>query len=293
MIILSRSRSGSITYQIKNELLSKCRFGESRDEAKKNGTACKYIYSYGSLNTYMKQLNYMVKWARTNDIKLKNLEDIKIHGDEWLQFCVDSKFSAWTIAVRRSALAKLLNVPYSYFKTQIPPRKRCDIKRSRNNRNDSHFSESKNREQIIFCKCTGLRLSELKMIRGNDLFLENGTPYLNVTKGTKGGRSRTIKIYGSPEELKLCVELAKQAGDEKIFKHVKESANTHGYRAQFARRVYETEAAKIDQMKLTRKDLYYCRGDKKGTVYIRQALLITSQMLGHNRINVVPINYLY
>lgn len=38
---------------------------------------------------------------------------------------------------------------------------------------------------------------------------------------------------------------------------------------------------------------YFCRGDKKGMVYDRKALLEASKALGHNRFGIVPTNYLY
>ena len=44
---------------------------------------------------------------------------------------------------------------------------------------------------------------------------------------------------------------------------------------------------------LSDKEKYYCRKDKTGCVYDRQAMLITSKNLGHNRINVIASNYLY
>lgn len=54
------SKNGSIRYQIEKKLKSMCRFGESRYEVKKYHTAFKYIYSFNTMRTYIKQLNYMV-----------------------------------------------------------------------------------------------------------------------------------------------------------------------------------------------------------------------------------------
>lgn len=287
------SRNGSIRYQIEKTLKLLCRFGESRHEAKKAHTACRYIYSFNTMKTYIRQLNYMVDWAKENGIKLKNIDDIKEHGDEWLQWSVNKKFSSWTVSVRRSALCKLCEVPYSYFKTKIPPKKRQDVKRSRDmSKSLKYFSESKNIEQITFCRCTGLRLSELKLIRGSDLYFDEfGHPWLSVTRGTKGGRKRHTKLYGSPEEIEICISLCKKAKGEKVFPNVKERANTHGYRAQYCQRVYEAE--KRDLSTLSHSEKVFCRKDKKGIVYDKQALLICSSMLGHNRYDVCALSYLY
>lgn len=287
------SRKGSITYQIKNELLTKCRFGESRDEAKKNGTAYKYIYSYGTLNTYMKQLNYMVKWARNNKIKLKSIDDIAAHGDEWLQYCLDQGMSAWTLTTRRAAICKLCNLPYSHFKTKIPIRTRSSVKRSRNKSLAlKHFSEEKNSDQVTFCKCTGLRASELSAITGDRLYFNNKKPFLHVTEKTKGGRPREVELYGSPQEINKCIQLCKEAGKNKVFEKVKENANTHGYRSDYAKRVYFSNARSIDEIN-DRNEIMFCRKDKKGIVYDKNALKICSENLGHSRIDIVSTSYLY
>ena len=50
------------------------------------------------------------------------------------------------------------------------------------------------------------------------------------------------------------------------------------------------------KMKEDYKDVqtpYYCRIDRKGTVYDRKALLEASFALGHNRFDIIPSNYLY
>lgn len=286
------SRKGSITYQISKEFQSKCKFGESRHQYKINGTANKYIFSFNTLKTYQKQIGYMVKWAKQNDIKLKNLDDIKEHADKWLQYCIDENMSAWTLSTRRSALCKLLDVPYSYFKVKIPSRKRADIKRGRNDNTVRHFSECNNFEQVTFCKCTGLRLSELKRIKGNCLFYKYKLPYLSVTEGTKGGKKRDVMLCGSDDEIALCVRLCEDAGHEKLFKNIKENANTHGYRAEYAKRIYEKFARPIPEIK-DRREKMFCRNDKAGIIYDKRALLIASRNLGHNRIEIIARNYLF
>lgn len=286
-------KNGSIRYQIEKRLKSQCRFGESRYEAKQAHVAYKYIYSFNTLKTYIKQLNYMVDWAKANGIKINSIDDMMFHGDEWLQWSLEQGNSAWTVATKRAALCKLGQVPYSFFETKIPPKRRQDIKRSRDmSKSLKHFSESKNYEQVTFCRCTGLRLNELKNIRGSDLYFDEfGSPWLSVTKGTKGGRKRNTKLYGSTEELELCISLCLKAKDGKVFNHVKENANTHGYRAQYCQRVYDAE--KRDLSTLSHSEKVFCRKDKKGVVYDKQALLICSIMLGHNRYEVCSLSYLY
>ena len=40
------------------------------------------------------------------------------------------------------------------------------------------------------------------------------------------------------------------------------------------------------------KEKYYCRGDRKGEVFDRAAMRITSNALGHGRIGVIAGHYL-
>lgn len=194
------SKNGSIRYQIEKELKSMCRFGESRYEAKKYHTAYKYIYSFNTMKTYIKQLNYMVNWAKDNGIKLKSIDDIREHGDEWLQWSVEQGQSPWTVSTKRSALCKLCQVPYSYFKTKIPPKRRQDIKRSRNmEKSLKHFSEQRNIEQVTFCRCTGLRLNELRNIKGSDLYFDEfGCPWFIGYQRNKRWQKTAHKALRKP-----------------------------------------------------------------------------------------------
>lgn len=286
------SRNGSITYQIKQELLSKCKFGESRDLAKKNGIAKYYIYSYGTLNTYMKQLNYMVKWARENNIKLKSIDDIKINGDRWLQYCIDSGMSPWTLTTRRAALSKLCGVPYSYFKTEIPKRTRASVTRSRDmSKSLSRFSEEQNKELVTLCKCSGLRRRELEALRGDQLVYINGKPHLHIYKGCKGGRARTIELCGTNDEIELCVIILNKAGNKHAFDTIPKNVNIHGYRSMYAKRLYSKYARPIST--IPKNEILYCRKDKKGIRYDKKALQQVSMNLGHTRIEISNLSYLY
>ncbi len=286
------SRKGSIVFQIKNELMDMCRFGESRDEAKKNGTAYKYIYSYGTLNTYLKQLGYMVKWSKTNNIKLKSINDIKEHGSKWLESCKAQGMSAWTLTTRRAALSKLCQVPYSYWGVDIPKRTRDSVVRSRDkSKSLKHFSERLNNKQVVFAKCSGLRASEMKALTADALYFDKGgNPWLKITKGTKGGKPREVKLYGTTEELKLCVNIM-QNSKGKVFPEYKE-CNNHGYRSDYCQRVYDANARNVKNIN-SRDEKVYCRKDKKGIVYDKKALQTCAEMLGHGRYQVCNLSYLY
>jgi len=46
-------------------------------------------------------------------------------------------------------------------------------------------------------------------------------------------------------------------------------------------------------LQVTREEKYYCKSDLKGVVYDKRAMMKVSQLLGHNRINVIASNYLW
>ena len=43
---------------------------------------------------------------------------------------------------------------------------------------------------------------------------------------------------------------------------------------------------------LKHDEIYYCRGDRKGTWLDKNAMLAASKALGHNRISIIASNYL-
>ena len=142
---------------------------------------------------------------------------------------------------------------------------------------------------MTFGKCSGLRRRELGRIRGSAL-IRNGDKYsLRVTDGTKGRRSRVSPVMGTPEEIELVVRLCREAGDGRIFSKVPHAMDEHSYRKEYCNRVYQAEKRPLET--LSEKQKYYCRGDMKGVVYDRRALLRASEALGHSRISVVPSNY--
>lgn len=68
-------------------------------------------------------------------------------------------------------------------------------------------------------------------------------------------------------------------------------ADIHSYRADYCMVIYQQHARPIDV--IPRKERYYCRGDLKGVIYDKRAMLVASRALGHNRIGVIAGHYLY
>lgn len=295
------SVNGSLVHQVEVRLTDICRFNESRHEAKRNNESYKYIYSFNTLKTYLEMNNLFVKWCKNNcDCShVKTIEDLKIYGDEYLEYCKAQNQSHWTLATKKSALNKMYGYRSNeYFKFQVPKKLRKDIKRSRDiEKSLKRFdiNNERNYKQVVFTKCSGLRIHELEKLRFKDCYFDNkGNAWIHVKQG-KGGRKRDVKLYGPPNELQLCIDMIKAGKsrnkNERIFPNPNRAISTHTYRAEYCSRVYNAE--KRDLSQLTRSEKVYCRKDRKGEICDRKALLTASKMLGHNRSTVINSSYIY
>ena len=196
--------------------------------------------------------------------------------------------SVYTQKMEASALVKLYGCTLEELNIHTAARQRKDITRSRNTvKRDRHFSESNHAELVAFCRATGLRRAELKALRGTALYQDRSGYYLHISSGSKGGRERYAPIIGDKD---LVIRLCQQAGDGKVFEKIPSGADIHSYRRDYATAIYQQHARPLEQ--LTAKEKYYCRGDRKGEVFDRAAMRITSNALGHGRIGVIAGHYL-
>lgn len=245
------------------------------------------IYSDCTLQTYKRHCCYFVKWCREK-YHCKTLEECREHVPEWM--ATRSGLSAWTQKLEGCAIAKMYGCKSEDLNIKTPSRKRSDIKRSRNpTEYDRHFSEKNHSDIVTFGKSTGLRRRELSRIRGSALIEKGGRYYLEVKEGTKGKRPRVSPIMGTPEEIELVVRLCRKAGNNRVFDKVPHAMDEHSYRKEYCNRVYQAEKRPLET--LSDKQKYFCRGDMKGVVYDRRALIRASEALGHSRISVIPSNY--
>lgn len=312
-------------------------FGTSKKESVANGTAKDKIFSYKTYEAYWKHTKYFIKYIQANHPECTTLRAAKQYMNEWLQMRTDEGKSAWTIHLEAKALGKLFGIDPTdeqYF--QPPKRERQKITRSRVDRvRDKHFSKSNNDELIKFCKGTGLRRSELLDMRGKDLIsraeiedeisrLEkqqnethdpNRERWLDMLRDTrmfkseyfthvrcgKGGRVRMSPIIGANAE-QIIERMRNTEPEEKVWQHVSENADIHGYRAEYATEIYKAHARAIEDIPYDRVnkgtgrkfqgDVYVCRKDEAGRKLDKAAMLICSKALGHNRISVVADNYI-
>jgi len=312
-------------------------FGESKKEAVANGTEKEKIFSFNTYKSYWKHTKYFIKYIKENHPECTTLKSAKKYVNEWLQTRVDQGLSAWTVQLEAKAMGKLYGISpddENYFKP--PKRNREDIKRSRGDRvRDKHFSKTNNDELIKFCKGTGLRRAELGELRGKDLVtreqieaeisqlesrpaaeltpadtkrlemlqdtrLFEGDYFTHVRNG-KGGRERMSPIIG-PNTEQIVERIKSTPAEEKVWQHIHQSADIHGYRAEYATIIYRAKARAIEEIPYDRvnrgtgrkyqSEVYTCRKDEAGRKLDKAAMLVCSKALGHNRIEVVANNYI-
>ena len=333
----NKAYSKDLHQQAYDRLTGMQAFGESKKEAVANGTEKEKIFSFNTYKSYWKHTKYFIKYIKENHPECTTLKSAKKYVNEWLQTRVDQGLSAWTVQLEAKAMGKLYGISpddENYFKP--PKRNREDIKRSRGDRvRDKHFSKTNNDELIKFCKGTGLRRAELGELRGKDLVTreeieaeisqiesrpaEELTPadtkrlemlqdtrlfegdYFTHVRNGKGGRERMSPIIG-PNTEQIVERIKSTPAEEKVWQHIHQSADIHGYRAEYATMIYKEKARAIEEIPYDRvnkgsgrkyqSDVYICRKDEAGRKLDKVAMLVCSKALGHNRISVVADNYI-
>ena len=286
---MSHKNKVPLVDQVKQALDSKLAIGRSKhqdklSEKERKEITSNYIYSWETYRSYLKHSCYFVLWCKEK-YRCKTLEQCRSHVDEWLE--IRSALSASTQKLEASSLAKIYGCSTAEF-IKTDERLRANIKRSRGKKKrDAHFSETKNQELVEFCKSTGLRRAELSALKGNCLKEEDGTVYIIVQSGAKGGKYREAPVIGN---LDLVVRKMNEAGSKKVWSKISNAADIHSYRGDYATAMYLKNARPLES--IPKSERYYCRKDKVGFWYDKEAMKITSKALGHNRISVIAGHYL-
>lgn len=250
------------------------------------------IYSEGTYRTYKKQLGYFIDWVSKEYPEAVTIEDAFKHADDYLIYLMGrDDISASTISTRKTAMAKVFGVSSKVF-VDTPERTRSGIKRSRFDvKSDKHISEATERRLARFTSATGLRRAEMTRITSDDLFFIEGKAYLNVTKGTKGGKARIVEIMGASEEETEDIVKFIQSKKGRLFPKLHTNYDNHHYRGTYAMRLYMHYAR--NEKDIPRADRYIMRKDRAGETYDKRAMAIVTKNLGHNRIDVIAQSYLY
>lgn len=274
--------------------------GESRNDDKgsiEEDTKNK-IYSEMTFKGYKSQFLKFANFLKEKYPEILKLQQIKKdHVNEYLQYMIDNDLSAYTISTSKAAIAKVLGVSSTSFMA-TPPRTRKNIKRSRYEAvRDKHISEETEAYFAKITSATGLRRSEMERVRGVDLQHVGGKYYVKVRQG-KGGKSRQALICGENEaETMEIVNLFKQAGEMRVVPKLPSHYDNHYYRGVYAKRIYNMYARPVDEIPAGSYEnggrRYIMKGDRAGEILDKDAMLITSKYLGHNRIDVIAQSYLY
>ena len=176
-----------IHQEVKSTLREKERFGQSKYEAKQNGTAKDGIYSYQTAKIYNRECQKFAEYVRAHspDGRYTRLQDAFKYAKDYIaEHNADLSKSAYTVKLERSALAKLYGVDAKEI-GEVRDRSRSDITRSRNrtiisektgkeiknpHTRAGNFSEKNHPNEVAFARGTGMRRSEMESVRGNQLY---------------------------------------------------------------------------------------------------------------------------
>jgi integrase len=211
---MSHKNKKSLVDQVKQSLDSKLAIGRSKhqdklSEKERKEITSNYIYSWETYRSYLKHGCYFVLWCKEN-YRCKTIEQCRSYADEWLES--RKVLSASTQKLEARSLAKIFGCSTVEF-IRTDERLRANIKRSRGTKKrDAHFSGTKNKELVEFCRATGLRRAELSALMGNCLKEEDGKYYIIVRSGSKGGKYREVPVIG---DIDLVVRKMNEAGDKR------------------------------------------------------------------------------
>lgn len=279
------------TARLRLQEMFRAGFGNKRSSDKTNADTRNKIYSKNTFETYKRQFRYFADWLSEAHKEAYTLADARQYVDEYLLHLVELERSAYSITTAKAALAKVFQTEATQF-IDTPPRERANIKRSRGVAvRDSNISNKTETKLALFSSAVGLRRKEMMSIESKDLFFKDGKAYLNVTKGTKGGKARIVEICGTSEgETKMIVEWI-QSRNGKLFPKLNTNYDNHYYRAVYAQRLYDRY--KREEKDIPAKERYIMRKERAGEVYDKSAMKVVSENLGHNRISVIAQSYLY
>lgn len=265
--------------QAYEKLKSMCAFRRSKKKDKKGNTIKDKIYSFDTFNTYLKHINYFIRYVRKFHPECNELEDARKYVNEWLKVREDENKSAWTVQLEAKALGKLYQISPDDEEYYMPPR-RCkdEIKRSRNKEGkyEERFNEQKYAELVHFCRCTGLRKGKcLTKIENDCLYsledIDKEIERINKMEDNEYQRKRLIALYDTKLfKEKYFIEVKGKGGrirfapilndDEKVIdkikgtykgnkvwpmKQIPNNCDVHGYRRDYAQALYREYASDV------------------------------------------------
>ena len=300
------------------ELATKTKFGSSKKEDKERAIGehkalcaregrtfnvtdvrLEGIYSHSTFKNYLQVGGRFLEYLDQNDLKAINItRAVDRYGLEYLKDMEDRGLSPYSILQAKSCLGKIAGkeLDFSISKEREVTKGRSESVRGRT------FNEELNRDLVVIAKGTGARRGDLERLEPKN-FVKQGDICIGVNfLGSKGGRDRYTPILPEYQrEISKIVAEKELAGKEKIFDNVNSHANIHAYRREYCQSLYKALSEdKSYRDKLTKdyeskgKEMSVTKEEYKtrdGQTFDRQSLLIASQALGHNRLDVIPKSY--
>lgn len=212
-----------------------------------------------------------IKRSRTDAVRDKHFS--KTNNDELIKFCQGT-------GLRRKGMESIRG-------KDLMTREQIEAEISRIENIPEENRTREDRKNLTICKDTRV-------------FTKPDQEYFVHVK-EKGGRERISPIIG-PNTKQIVERFRRTAPEDKVWKYVNSNADIHSYRADYALELYKQYARRIEDIPYDRvnrgtgrkyqSEVYVCRKDERGKRLDKCALQICSKALGHNRINIVPTNYL-
>lgn len=250
---ISMAKRPSLAHQFHKALESKKRIGESRHEAKEQGTAHEGIFSYKTYDSYKNATKQFVKWIRSEHSEVKYLNQIdKDMCKKYIKFREQSGCSAYTYSQDMAMISKTLDISLTKKECDVATRKLANIKK---NRVDNGFRTSSGVIESIL-RGTGLRRNELANLKVENLIIDrNKVVGILVRKGAKGGKEREVQVRREYQECIYKAIEGLERGDKVINEEIPRELQAHRYRAEYAQNMQKelTELGRKDVLKdLTR-----------------------------------------
>ena len=277
----AKKLKGSLKHQIIMSLDPLQAYGESKHEAKKiekarcaalgipwNPTRVEKIYSIKTYDLYKDKCIRFGEWAKKTHKIGNNINNLnKDLARKYLEYREQAGDSPHSLRTHGAAMAKLLRCSSADFGFNYPKRTRETITRSRGDKmHDSEFSIIKNKDIIDFGRGTGLRRSELSLLKPEQIKInDNGRVVIEINKDkygcqSKGGRSRTVEVLREYQDHIISMrDKALEEHRETVFNKVLNRMDEHALRREYAGLKYkEIENIRIDN-KIEIKGDYHTR----------------------------------
>jgi integrase len=287
-------RHPSLTVAVRQKLETMLALGESRQAAKRDARAAGAhfwsfstgkIHSITTLETYKDNAYRFARWARAEH-GIHRLDALEERATElvpaYLQALLAAGKSPYSLQTARSALRMLFQNRTLGDVVAIPRRRREAITRSRGVAvRDADFNPALHKPLLDFLAATGLRRREVTALHVGNVHEVHGHLEVEVTNG-KGGKVRWVPVLPGAEAAVRAVVTGRPP-EERVFARVSGKIDIHSYRRQYAQALYCAYA---------RRDLPPTDRRLRPADYDTAAVLVVSQALGHNRLDVVLRHYL-